>query len=95
MKKHLNYLIQRDNCHPMKGFISVWFQVPFWICLSVSLRNFATQRPPGYLPSLTAFKQMETESLLWLNNLTLPDPYLLLPAIFVTSSLLMIQVNNF
>jgi len=39
MKRHVQNLYERDNCHPLKQFILPWIQVPLWISMSLALRN--------------------------------------------------------
>ncbi|KAG0411859.1 hypothetical protein HPB47_010997 [Ixodes persulcatus] len=45
LKKQINNLIVRDNCHPFKSSLVIWFQLPLWISLSVALRNMAYMMP--------------------------------------------------
>ncbi|XP_023801513.1 mitochondrial inner membrane protein COX18-like, partial [Cyanistes caeruleus] len=39
MRRILTELYIRDNCHPFKGTVLLWVQVPMWVCVSLALRN--------------------------------------------------------
>ena len=45
VKKQMSELIARHNCHPLKAGLVLWFQFPFWIGLSMALRNLAWALP--------------------------------------------------
>jgi hypothetical protein len=45
LRKHTNALIVRDNCHPAKGTITIWIQIPLWVSVSVAWRNLAYGMP--------------------------------------------------
>lgn len=45
LKKHLQSLIERDNCHPFKASAVMWIQLPLWISMSFALRNMVSMMP--------------------------------------------------
>lgn len=38
-------MIERENCHPLKATILLWFQIPMWVCFSVAIRNMVYMQP--------------------------------------------------
>jgi hypothetical protein len=45
MQKLIRDLYIRDNCHPAKSSLVLWFQIPMWVCLSFALRNMSGAAP--------------------------------------------------
>ena len=45
MKKLIKDLYIRENCHPAKSSLVLWFQIPMWVCLSFALRNMSGAVP--------------------------------------------------
>jgi len=41
MKRLVQNLYIRDNCHPLKDFVLPWIQIPMWISMSLALRTMA------------------------------------------------------
>uniref|UniRef100_V5HCK0 Membrane insertase YidC/Oxa/ALB C-terminal domain-containing protein n=2 Tax=Ixodes ricinus TaxID=34613 RepID=V5HCK0_IXORI len=74
LKKQINNLIVRDNCHPFKSSLVIWFQLPLWIGLSVALRNMAYMMPYQDMAAQALFLELSVGGALWFPNLTLPDP---------------------
>ena len=85
----MNRLIVRDNCHPKKAFIVVWFQMPFWIILSLALRkmSFGTN-----VDNISIYNQLSNEGILWFPDLTQTDPYFILPFLTAIVNLTIVQV---
>lgn len=92
MKKELNKLIVRDNCHPAKASVVVWFQIPAWILLSYSLRNMTFMYPVADEKATLIHTQLSNEGILWFSNLTIPDPLLLLPFLAAGINLTIVEV---
>jgi YidC/Oxa1 family membrane protein insertase len=59
--------------HPLKSFISPVIFIPIWWSLIHAIREFLV-----YFPSL------KNSGILWFPNLTVPDPYYLLPVLWIT-----------
>ncbi|CAG0895736.1 unnamed protein product [Darwinula stevensoni] len=94
MKKHVNELIVRENCHPMKGTILVLIQVPLWISLSMGLRNLAFGLPSHDMSVKFHQMEMEVGGALWFPNLVDMDHFLILPITFGLLNLLIIEVER-
>ncbi|CAG2175939.1 unnamed protein product [Oppiella nova] len=92
MKQETKRLIIRDNCHPMKGSIVVWVQIPVWVILSHAIRNMSFMYPIADHNSQLIHSQLSTEGILWFSNLTLSDPYLVLPFLTAVVNLTIVQV---
>jgi len=63
----------KHNVHPLKGVVVSLTQLPVWILISLTLREFA-----GRFTN-TPREDFLTEGGLWFTNLTLADPTLVLP----------------
>lgn len=85
-------LIVRDNCHPAKASLVLWFQVPFWLIMSISLRSMVLPLPGVAPVSVHVKDQLSNEGILWFTDLTQADPYCLLPFITAVVNLAIVQV---
>lgn len=92
MKKQWNILIVRENCHPVKASLLIWFQIPMWICFSVTLRNLVYMLPIQDIEAQNIYNQLCTEGMGWFTNLTQTDPLFLLPLILGITNLAIIEV---
>jgi len=63
----------KHNVHPLKGVVVSLTQLPVWILISLTLREFA-----GRFTN-TPREDFLTEGGPWFTNLTLADPTLVLP----------------
>ena len=72
----LQKLMQENNVSPLKNFWPILIQAPFFISMFLGLRGMANLPVPSF----------ETESFLWITDLTLRDPYYLTPA-FITATM--------
>ncbi|XP_002737317.1 cytochrome c oxidase assembly protein COX18, mitochondrial-like [Saccoglossus kowalevskii] len=94
MKKVVTALYIRDNIHPFKASLLLWVQLPMWVFISFALRNMT-----GAFPGKVAQEfgplvpSMATEGALWFPDLTLPDPFVILPIILGLSNLLVIEMH--
>lgn len=89
----MDQLIQRDNCHPARGFLAIWFQIPIWLSLSFSLRNLAFMFPISDAKAQLIHSQLASEGVLWISNLTIADPYFIFPVLFGLTNLITIEVR--
>nr|XP_024215608.1 cytochrome c oxidase assembly protein COX18, mitochondrial isoform X2 [Halyomorpha halys] len=94
LKKQFNELIVRDNCHPFKSVITVWFQLPTWIFLSAALRNLVYMLPERNTAAEIIFLQLSVGGFLWIPNLTQPDGLLICPLILGFSNLAIIEIQT-
>ncbi|CAN7992192.1 unnamed protein product [Ixodes pacificus] len=93
LKKQINNLIVRDNCHPFKSSLVIWFQLPLWISLSVALRNMAYMMPYQDIAAQALFLELSVGGALWFPNLTLPDPLFVMPVLLGITNLLNIEFH--
>lgn len=93
MKKQWNSLIVRDNCHPFKASLLVWFQIPVWVCMSFALRNLVYMPDPDPAAIVTLM-EMSTGGIGWIPNLTEPDHSWVLPVGFGLCNLSIIEIQR-
>ncbi|KAL1139367.1 hypothetical protein AAG570_006351 [Ranatra chinensis] len=93
LKKQWNTLIVRDNCHPFKATITLWFQIPTWIFFSAALRNLAYMLPVKTAEAQIAYLQLCVGGFMWIPNLTQPDGTLILPFVLGLSNLAIIEIQ--
>lgn len=92
--KQYRLLIERDNCHPFKTTIMVWFQIPIWICHSIGIRNILTMQPDPSSPrALMLLRQLAMGGCLWIPNLMQPDGCLILPVVWCITNLINIELG--
>lgn len=93
LKKQLQRLVVRDNCHPMKAGLVVLFQLPVWVSLSVALRNMAFMLPYQDLAAQVTHLELSVGGALWFTNLTLPDPLHIIPVLVGVANLVNIEFH--
>ncbi|XP_066990367.1 cytochrome c oxidase assembly protein COX18, mitochondrial [Macrobrachium rosenbergii] len=86
-------LIVRENCHPFKASLVLWFQIPLWIGMSVSLRNMASMMPHQDTAAQILFLELSTGGVSWIPNLIEVDHSLILPLAMGITNLLITEVN--
>ena len=85
-------LYSKEGCSPYRVAILPWVQLPLWITLSFALRNMAGVFPGA--PSNDVVKTaLASEGCLWFSDLTVPDPYYILPILLVGTNLCNIEVG--
>lgn len=93
-KKHWKFLIERDNCHPLKTKIVLWGQIPLWICQSVALRNIMNLWPdPMSVDAQLVLAEFCVGGIGWIPNLTQVDGTLILPITLGIINLANIEVH--
>ncbi|XP_043228720.1 cytochrome c oxidase assembly protein COX18, mitochondrial-like [Amphibalanus amphitrite] len=93
VKKQMSELIAQHNCHPLKAGLVLWFQFPFWIGLSMALRNLSWALPARDAAAQLVRLQLAVGGVLWFPNLAMPDPTLALPVLFAVCNLCAIEVG--
>lgn len=93
LKKQWNNLIVRDNCHPFKASLLIWFQIPIWVCMSFALRNlvYMADADPA---ALVTFMELSAGGIGWIPNLTEPDHSWILPVAFGLTNLSIIEIQR-
>ncbi|XP_017784899.1 PREDICTED: mitochondrial inner membrane protein COX18 [Nicrophorus vespilloides] len=94
MKKEWNKLIVRDNCHPVKSSLLLWFQIPMWVSLSVSLRNLVYQLPNQDFTAKMTLTELSVGGFGWIPNLVEVDSSLILPVTLGLINLAIIEIQT-
>ncbi|CAH1247254.1 COX18 [Branchiostoma lanceolatum] len=95
MREFRTSLFIRDNCHPFKGSLLVWVQLPLFICVSFALRHMTgTFQGPQGAASPVLQPDMASQGALWFTDLTAADPTLLLPVLLGTLNLLIVEMHS-
>lgn len=83
-KAKLMVLYQKHQCNPLKAVILPLMQVPIFISFFIAIRKMAT------LP----VESMKTGGLLWFKDLTVADPFYVLPVMACVSFLVTMEVSK-
>ncbi|XP_046402056.1 cytochrome c oxidase assembly protein COX18, mitochondrial isoform X1 [Ischnura elegans] len=94
LKKQWDKLVVRDNCHPFKASLPIWFQMPMWIFLSISLRNMAYMLPHRDSAAELIFLQLSQGGCLWFPNLIDVDHTLILPVTLGLLNLAIVELQT-
>ena len=89
-------IYKREKCNPLKLYFLPWVQLPLWITISLALRNISGYFPKesGATDVLPCSAELKTEGMFWLTDLTVSDPYFILPVIIGISNLMNIELNT-
>jgi len=91
MKEKHDAIIIKHNNHPAKALVTIMVEAMGYMIYGISLRNITAGYPSDMASQ--ASLDMKSEKIMWLNDLTLPDPYFILPAMatltFIKSVLFM------
>ncbi|KAG5889443.1 hypothetical protein JTB14_032776 [Gonioctena quinquepunctata] len=93
IRKQWNNLVIRDNCHPFKASLLLWFQIPMWISLSVALRNLVYMLPYQDLDAKLIFTEMTIGGFSFIPNLTEVDSSGILPVALGLLNLTIIELQ--
>lgn len=83
----------RDNCHPFKTGLLLWFQIPLWVCYSVSLRNLVNKLPVDDVAAEITVLELALGGTGWFHNLIAPDPTFILPVTMGLANLAIVEVS--
>lgn len=92
-------LYQKYNCHPGRKVITVLSNFPIWLLASFSIGNLCArnlniiEKQSVMSNILHASPQVSSEGCLWFQNLSLPDPYYILPILLSLSLYTSIEYN--
>lgn len=90
MKRLINEAYIRENCHPFKSSLVILVQLPLWFTISLALRNMAGGFSGGLGGSVP---EMTVGGAFWFPNLTLADPFYILPVLLGIVNLSIIEMN--
>ena len=74
-------MMKEKNINPLKNIVPIMFQMPIFMSMFIGLRGMAN------LP----VESMISGGIYWFHNLTVPDPFYILPAL--TASTLFLQLK--
>ena len=75
-KKHQDLILMHNN-HPGKAYMALVIEGICWVTYGLSLRNITAGFPPDIASE--AAVEMKSQSFLWITDLSLPDPYYVIP----------------
>lgn len=78
-------LLIDNNCNPLRGLILPLVQMPLFITFFFALRGMATSGLPDFATGGAA----------WFTDLSMPDPYYVLPVLSSAATLAVLQVGEF
>uniref|UniRef100_UPI00358E3683 cytochrome c oxidase assembly protein COX18, mitochondrial isoform X1 n=2 Tax=Myxine glutinosa TaxID=7769 RepID=UPI00358E3683 len=87
MKQSISGLYVRDNCHPAKASLLAWVQIPLWLIITVALRTVCISEKTADQP-----RGLAEGGLLWISDLTVPDPFWILPLMLGATNLLIVEM---
>lgn len=93
MKQQWDRLVVRDNCHPFKTTVLLWFQIPLWVSLSVSCRNLTYMLPVPDLAAQITYSELAVGGFAFIPNLTIPDASWIFPVALGVANLAIIEVR--
>ncbi|XP_052741287.1 cytochrome c oxidase assembly protein COX18, mitochondrial [Bicyclus anynana] len=93
LKKQWRILVERDNCHPLKATMVVWFQIPIWVCMSFALRNLVNMQRSDPAALITLM-ELQVGGFGWIPNLTEADHSFILPVMFGLTNLAIIEIQR-
>jgi len=93
MKTQWDNLVVRDNCHPLKTTVLLWFQIPLWVCVSVSIRNLVYMLPVPDMNASVIFSELSMGGFSFIPNLTVPDQSWIFPVTLGILNLAIIEVS--
>ena len=80
----LQQLFKKHNCSPLRGFVIPLVQAPIFVSFFFGIRKMAE------LPVIS----MKTGGLFWFTDLTIPDPYYILPVLTAATFLTTIELGT-
>lgn len=91
LKAERRKIIEKYNIHPARGFVYIGIEAVFWFSYSVAIRNITAGFPPDV--ATLAAMDMTQQGMLWFPNLTVSDPFYILPFISCCSFLFSSSVS--
>uniref|UniRef100_T2M9V7 Mitochondrial inner membrane protein COX18 n=1 Tax=Hydra vulgaris TaxID=6087 RepID=T2M9V7_HYDVU len=94
--KRTSEIYKKNDISLMQFIMLPWIQMPTWITLSLALRNISGCRLQNetidviYMPS----EGITTEGLLWFQDLSVPDPFYIIPFIILFVNIANIEINT-
>lgn len=83
-------MFRENECQMYKNLIVPVFQIPLWIAMSATIRDLTGWNDISTLPMDST---LQTEGILWFTDLTIADPYSILPIVLGTVALTNVEWN--
>ena len=93
-RSHVKGIYKREKCNPLKLYVLPWIQLPLWIVISLALRNISGFFPRDTIEKCFCHPDLPTGGFSWISDLSISDPYYILPAIIGIANLLNIEMNS-
>jgi YidC/Oxa1 family membrane protein insertase len=77
--------LKKNNAHPIRTIVLSLIPAPIFMASFFALRNMSNQPIPSFLEG----------GLAWFSNLTIPDPYYILPVLSTLTLMGSFEVNSF
>ena len=77
----------------LQVYLSPLIQLPLFISISMAIRNLSGALPDWY-KTHDVIPSMKIEGFVWFSDLTLPDPYYVIPAIFLMANIINISIYS-
>ena len=93
---HIKDIYKREKCNPLKLYILPWVQLPLWIVISLALRNLSGYFPKGenFDGTTLCHPDLIAGGFGWITDLSVSDPYYILPIIIGITNLMNIELNT-
>lgn len=85
IKQRRNFILKQFGVNSLRFSIPVIITLPLWLLVTITLR-FLTMMPESVLgkDALFALDSLKDEGLIYMTNLTLPDPTLITPILYLS-----------
>lgn len=95
MKKQYDNMIIKENCHPAKSFLLIFFQIPLWVMQSCALRNMLFLMPdPSSISAQLVCAELTLGGFGWVPNLVELDHSYILPVALGVMNLIIVEVGK-
>ena len=96
-RKLRNEILSKHNInlklYRIQAYLPPFIQLPLFISISIAIRNLTGALPEWYRTSVIT-PSMKVEGFIWFSDLTLPDPYYVVPAVFLMVNLINISIYS-
>jgi mitochondrial inner membrane protein COX18 len=88
------FLYQKYNCNPYKSLLLPLTQFPLFLSMTFTIRNISGAKFLWFDPPENAVNGMENEGFMFIEDLSVADPTLILPFLVTASHLINVGVCN-
>ena len=94
-RSKLKELYQKFDCHPIKSFILPLMQIPLFLSMTWAIRDLAGAKFLWFNPPSTFTPGINTEGLMFIQDLSTFDPTLITPLLVASLHLLNIELGSY